>query len=106
MDSRLSVAGVSMSVQSFSARQELTIHDIDELAPPLIQAASSGKSLRFDLSRIERIDTAGVQLLAVMKREAGKSQTELIFDNPSLPVLEMMNFYNLSSLLDGTRQLS
>ncbi len=95
-----------MSAKQISASDDLTIRCIHKLAPRLIAAACCGESLKLDLSSVERIDTAGVQLLAVLRREAGRSKTRLSFENPSLPVLEMMGFYNLSSLLDGTPRMS
>jgi len=90
-----------MSARRLSAHDDLTIHRIQALAPELLAAACSGDHLSLDLSAVERIDTSGVQLLAMLRREAERCKTQLIFENPSAVVLEMIGFYNLLSMFDG-----
>ncbi len=79
--------------------EELTIHHVAELAPGLLAAARSGKSLQLDLGRVSRIDSAGVQLLLQIKRFATRSNTRLALLNPSPAVSELLGFYRLGSLL-------
>lgn len=90
-----------MSARRIYAQDDLTIHHIHDLAPELIAAACSGDLLHIDLSAVERIDTSGVQLLAMLQREASRCKTELVFENPSIAVQDMLGFYNLNPLLRG-----
>ena len=78
---------------------ELTIHHVAELAPGLLAAARSGKSLQLDLGSITRIDSAGVQLLLQLKRFATRSHTRLALLNPSPAVAELLSFYRLTGIL-------
>lgn len=89
-----------MPARRFAVSEDLTIHHIHELAPELIAAACSG-DLTLDLSAIERIDSSGIQLLAVLKREAGRCQTRLVFDKPSAAVIDIVEFYRLPEILAG-----
>lgn len=90
-----------MPARRLRVSEELTIHRIHEMAPELIAAACSGDNLWIDLSAVERIDSAGIQLLALLQREAGQCQTRLEFENPSAAVIDLVDFYRLTSLLDG-----
>lgn len=91
-----------MPVRRLNICEALTIHHVHELAPELIAAACSGDSLKIDLSGVERIDSAGLQLLALLQREAGECQTRLEFENPSAAVTDLAGFYRLHSVLAGT----
>lgn len=79
--------------------EELTIHHVAELAPGLLAAARSGRSLQLDLGSITHIDSAGVQLLLQLKRFATRSNTRMALLNPSPAVSEVLGFYRLGSLL-------
>lgn len=91
-----------MSARRLTVGDSLTIHHIHNLAPELIAAACSGDNLKLDLSSVERIDSAGIQLLALLQREAGNCQTRLEFEHPSAAVMELVGFYQLEALLEGT----
>lgn len=88
-----------MSARRLFANDDLTIHHIHQLAPELIAAACSGDTCLVDLSSVERIDTAGIQLLTLLHREATRCATQLVFENPSQAVRDMVQFYNLNQLL-------
>jgi len=65
----------------------------------LLEAARSGEKVRLDLSCVSHIDSAGIQLLLTLRREAARSLTRLEFSNPSPAVNEMVTFYQLDSML-------
>lgn len=84
---------------SVSVPEELTIHQVRALAPRLIELARSGQSLRLDLSAVSRIDSAGMQLLLAVRREAVRACTPLALANPSPVVSELLGFYRLERVL-------
>ncbi|MBS1208493.1 MAG: hypothetical protein H6R19_891 [Proteobacteria bacterium] len=88
-----------MSVQSLTVPEEFTVHQVGEFAPRLLEAARSGDKVQVDLSGVHHIDTAGIQLLLTLRREASRSLTRLEFANPSPAVNEMVAFYQLDALL-------
>jgi ABC-type transporter Mla MlaB component len=81
------------------APEEFTVHHVSALAPELISAARTGESVCLDLSAVSHIDTAGIQLLLVLRCEANRSQTQFDFINPSAVVSDMADFYQLDGLL-------
>lgn len=94
-----------MPTQALTAPEEFTVHHVRALAPTLIQAARSGASLNLDLSEVSHIDTAGIQLLLTLRREAARSLTRLEFASPSAAVSDMVAFYQLGSLLQAPARL-
>ncbi|MDP5238881.1 STAS domain-containing protein [Uliginosibacterium sp. 31-16] len=90
-----------MLVQPMIVPEELTVHHVRTLAPRLIEAARSGERLNLDLSAVSHIDTAGIQLLLTVRREANSALTQLEFANPSAVVSEMVSFYQLDGLLQA-----
>ncbi|MBM9484741.1 STAS domain-containing protein [Pseudomonas sp. ICBG1301] len=56
---------------------ELTIYTVAELAAALLPRIGAAPRLEIDLSQVTEIDGAGLQLLAVIKREAAGNGTDL-----------------------------
>lgn len=54
-----------------------------------------------DLSGVSEIDTAGVQLLLLVAKNALATGREVHLINPSPPVSEVMELLNLSTFLDS-----
>ncbi len=75
--------------------EELTIHQVRAITPRLIDLARSGDALALDLSGVCHIDTAGMQLLLAVRREAARACTPLALANPSPAVSELLSFYHL-----------
>ena len=94
-----------MLAQPMIVPEELTVHHVRALAPRLIEAARSGEALNLDLSAVSHIDTAGIQLLLTVRREANRALTRLEFANPSAAVSEMVSFYRLDGLLQAPAPL-
>lgn len=90
-----------MPAASLRVPEEFTVHCVRDLAPALIEAARSGEALCLDLSAVSHIDTAGVQLLLALRREAAKALTRLEFARPSAAVSELVAFYRLDTLLQA-----
>lgn len=56
---------------------ELTIYTVAELAAALLPQVGAAPRLALDLSQVTEIDGAGVQWLAVIRREAANNGTAL-----------------------------
>lgn len=93
-----------MGILRMKAGSEMTVHAIGELAPRLLDAARSRAELQIDLSDVQRCDTAGVQLLLMLQREARRSGTRLHFTQPSPALAELLEFYRCRALLDSAAQ--
>ena len=78
---------------------ELTVHCVRQLASRLIGEIQAGGALRLDLAAVQRIDTAGIQLLLALRREATRARVPLEFGAPSPAVCELAAFYRQAELL-------
>lgn len=65
---------------------ELTIYRANELKPELLAALNGAAQAEFDLSGVTEIDTAGVQLLLLARREAQARGIALHLRSPSQAV--------------------
>lgn|SRR5690554_3565277 len=63
----------------------------------LEQLDAHPEGLFLDLSSVEEIDTAGVQLLLMLKREAESRSCRLTIAAPSEPVRAIFNLYGLAT---------
>jgi anti-sigma B factor antagonist len=82
---------------SFPIKGEMTIYQASELKPVLLDALNKSKVLEIDLSGVTEIDTAGVQLLMMMKKTAQEWQHEMHLTGHSPSVLEIFELANLAS---------
>ncbi|MGN2433547.1 STAS domain-containing protein [Pseudomonas syringae] len=73
---------------------ELTIYTVTELAARLLPQISSAARLEVDLSNVTEMDGAGLQLLAVIQREAEKNGTALHLTGQSKAVSETFALCN------------
>jgi anti-sigma B factor antagonist len=78
---------------------ELTISTAVELKPLLIAALRQQTRLEVDLLNVTRLDTAGVQLLLLLHREATRTGTCLSWLGYSLAVEEVLELLDLAYLL-------
>ncbi len=77
--------------------EEFTIYRVAELKPALLAALGEGERLELDLSGVERIDSAGCQLLILAKREASATGKTLAIVAHSPAVQSLIEFYNLAA---------
>ncbi|ALD98952.1 MULTISPECIES: STAS domain-containing protein [Pseudomonas] len=73
---------------------ELTIYTVTELAARLLPQIGAAARLEVDLSQVTEMDGAGLQLLAVIQREAGKTGTSLHLTGQSKAVSETFELCN------------
>ena len=84
----------------FQAGAELTIYQAAALKPDLIAAvAGAGDSLALDLSAVQEIDSAGVQLLLLAQQTARAQNVRLTLAEPSPAVRDTLALLGLADNL-------
>jgi anti-sigma B factor antagonist len=74
---------------------ELTIYTAAGLKEQLVAALAAAQPIEIDLSRVDEIDSAGLQLLILAKREAAQAGRELTLLNHSQAVMDCLDMCNL-----------
>lgn len=77
---------------------EMTIYNATRLKDGLLMAMAEPGQLEVNLGQVSEIDTAGLQLLALAKREAMDNNQTLHFVAHSQAVLDMLDLCNLGSV--------
>lgn len=75
----------------------LTIYEAGEAKSRLLGPLAQADETEMDLSRVSEIDTAGIQLLILAKREAAAAGKTLSFTGHSRPVVELLELYGLAA---------
>ena len=75
----------------------MTIYQAAAHKKDLLNAFNSADELEIDLSGVSEMDTAGVQLLALLKREAFKDGKQVRLVAHSAASLEVLEIYNLGA---------
>lgn len=80
---------------------EMTIFQAAELKPEILMGLqqSERNDVEFDLAQVTEIDSTGVQLMLMLKREAQRLEKSLTFTHHSLPVLAVIDLLNLGGTL-------
>lgn len=74
---------------------DLTIYHAVDIKKKLIAGVRAGPVLELDLSRVGEMDTAGLQLLALAKRESRQLDHEMRIVGHSPAVLDGIEFFNM-----------
>ena len=77
--------------------EDLTIYHAMDQKNQLLDALNSTAGLELDLSQVSEIDTAGLQLLILAKREAARQQKDLSIVAHSPAVRQTLDFCNLAA---------
>lgn len=77
---------------------EMTIYTAAQLKEQLLTAMLDSTEIEMNLGQVSEIDTAGLQLLALVKRCATDRATPLHFIAHSHVVLEMLDLCNLAGV--------
>jgi anti-anti-sigma factor len=77
---------------------ELTIYHVTEARDLLAAALDQEDTLRLNLSGLEALDSAGVQLLVWLKQEAHRRGRTLVLFAHSPAVLEVMDLLKVGNL--------
>lgn len=104
------MSGTIAATQPPGARVELgdacTIYQAEADRLRVLDAVRSGGAAEIDLSRVKRIDTAGVQILVMAHREALGRGTTLTFPGISPEVLQVLDCFGLGHIASGARPAS
>lgn len=77
--------------------EDLTIYNAAALKAQLLETIGVAGELELDLSAVGEIDTSGVQLLILAKREAARQQRALRIVAHSSAVRDAIEFFNLAA---------
>lgn len=76
---------------------ELTIYNAVDLKEGLLKYLRSSSQLEIDLSHVNELDTAGLQVLACAKKDAANNAIPFSLVNHSQSVIEVLDLYNMAS---------
>ncbi|MFG1495930.1 STAS domain-containing protein [Saccharospirillum sp. HFRX-1] len=92
-------------VSHVSITGEMTIYSAAEMKAPLLEAVQAAPSVEVDLSQVEELDTAGLQLLVLLKKHPPKG-TRVAFINHSQVVIDVIELMNLAGTFNDPLVLS
>jgi len=75
----------------------MTIYEAAEHKRALLEALGRSAELEIDLSEVSELDTAGIQLLALAKREAARAGKAVRLTAHSPATLEVIDLFSLGS---------
>ena len=75
---------------------EMTIFHAQELKDGILDSLENTEGLEVDLSRVSEIDTAGFQLLLMLRNESMRLHTSLQVDAYSPAILSLLELYGVS----------
>ena len=85
--------------QTLSLVNDLTIVHAQEQKNTLLDALNTATDLELDLSQVNAVDTAGLQLLILLKKEALRVGKRVAIVAHSQPVSSLIDFCNLAAEL-------
>jgi len=85
---------------------EMSIYSAAQTKESLLSAMADCNEIEMNLAHVSEIDAAGLQLLALVKREAADSNKPLQFVAHSQAVLDMLDLCNLSGVFGDPVVLS
>jgi anti-anti-sigma factor len=77
---------------------EMTIYSAAQTKESMLAAMAECSEIEMNLAHVSEIDSAGLQLLALAKREASESGKPLHFVAHSKAVLDMLDLCNLAGV--------
>jgi len=77
---------------------DMTIYGAAELKPQLLAALAEHTSLTLDLAAVDELDSAGVQLLLLLKQEADRQHKALRLTHHSEPTVEVFELLHLAPI--------
>jgi anti-anti-sigma factor len=82
--------------------RDLTIYTVAELKPVVLAAIAASEHGQLDLSQVTEIDSAGLQLLLLARREAQHAGHKLCLICNAPAVTEVLKLVGLSAMLAAT----
>lgn len=75
----------------------MTIYEAADLKPALLKILETAGELEISLAGVTEMDSAGFQLLYLLKRESQQSGKKLSFVEHSSAVLDVLDLFNMVS---------
>ncbi|VAW77347.1 hypothetical protein MNBD_GAMMA13-272 [hydrothermal vent metagenome] len=79
---------------------DMTIYTACEMKDKLLQKLAKCQEMELDLSQVAEFDTAGFQLLVLLKREAERNEIPLLVKNHSPVVLDIFELYQVTEQVE------
>jgi anti-sigma B factor antagonist len=95
-------AGPVDEVSAVDLDGELTIYTAAEQCPTLLAALETGATIRVGLAGVTEMDTAGLQILLAVRREAERLGGAAEFHDASEAVLDALAIVHLDGQLRST----
>jgi anti-sigma B factor antagonist len=77
---------------------EMTIYTAASLKTRLLNGLAENNELEVDLSAVSELDSAGLQLMVLLKREAGDQGKSVRFVDHSQAVLDVLDLTDMGSV--------
>lgn len=87
-----------LSVRRLAMTHDMTIYRAAEQKEQLLGALDGAAQIELDLAGVPEIDTAGLQLLILLKQEAARRQVDLRIVAHSEAVRSIIDFCNLPAV--------
>ncbi|MBF0281014.1 MAG: STAS domain-containing protein [Zetaproteobacteria bacterium] len=91
---------MTTTMQYFLLDDVINIGKLTTLKNALQQLIEQQQAVTIDASKVERIDTAALQLLALFVQTLKNNNIHVTWQQPSEPFITMVNLLALHSLLD------
>lgn len=75
---------------------DLSIYRAAALKGPLLDPLGRASEIEVDLSQVAEMDSAGLQLLVLLKREAAAAGKRVGFSGHSPSVIRLLDLYNMA----------
>lgn len=95
-----------MDSTRLSFLEDLTIYNAMEQKQQLVKVLEADRTIELDLSQVGEIDTSGLQLLILAKREAARLNKELTIVAHSPAVRQTLDFCNLATFFGDPMVIS
>jgi anti-sigma B factor antagonist len=94
-------SGSELSSARIGIEGELNIYRAHEIKQTLLAAVRDVSALEVDLSGVTEIDSAGIQLLMMLRSAARERACEVLLAGPSPAVCEVFELLGLTEWFDG-----
>ncbi|WP_438971105.1 STAS domain-containing protein [Methylophaga sp.] len=89
-------------ISDINLGESLSIAQVSDLHKQLLSSFEQERAVNFDLSRIERVDTAAIQLLYCFQRDACAQGIVVIWSNPSKDFCEAVDILGIPAFYQET----
>jgi anti-anti-sigma regulatory factor len=80
----------------------LGIANVGDMYTRVLSSLAEGQIIQFDVSKIERIDTAAMQMIYAFSKEAGKHGKVLLWDGASEAFVHSAKILGLATFMNIT----